>query len=73
MIELLNKTKLFIANNPEAASVYVVIGVLVVTIIGLFIGKAISKKKIFKQSSGDQSQNIQGEKVDIQMGDNQWK
>jgi hypothetical protein len=72
-MELVHKIIGYIYEKPDVAGVYIAIASLVVGILGLFIGKAISKKNIFKQKSGDNSQNIQGEKVDIKMGDNKWK
>lgn len=70
---LFNQLTSFISKHPEEANVYIAIVTLVIAIIALFVDKAKINKKIFKQRGGKNSQNIQGDKVDVTMRDNQWK
>jgi hypothetical protein len=63
----------FTLEKPEVVSAYAAVGVLVLTGVGLFLAKSASVKKIFKQKGGKNSQNIQGEKVEVNMDKNQWK
>ena len=63
----------FTLERPEVVSAYAAVGALVLTGIGILVGKAISSKRVFKQKSGKNSQNIQGEKVEVNMDKNQWK
>ena len=58
---------IFIDAKPEQAGVYVAVVMIVLTIIGLFVKKESSTKKIFKQRSGNNSQNIQGEKINLKI------
>jgi hypothetical protein len=70
---LFNQAISYISTHPEEAGVYVSIGMFAIAVIGLFTGKTINVKRIFNQRSGKNSQNIQGEKVNITMRNNQWK
>jgi hypothetical protein len=69
IIQLYNLT----LEKPEVVSVYVGLGGLILTGLGLLVNKAVTSKKIFKQRSGANSQNVQGEKVNVTMGENKWK
>ena len=68
-----NKVISFISDKPEEAGVYVAIATLVVSVIVLFAGKSMNNKKIFKQRGGKDSQNIQGDNVNVTIRNKQWK
>lgn len=63
----------FTLKKPEVVSAYAAVGALILMAIGLLVSKTISNKNIFKQKGGKNSQNIQGEKFEVNMRDNLWK
>jgi len=60
-------------EKPDVVSAYAAVGVLILTGIGIFAAKSSSIKKVFKQKGGENSQNIQGENVEVNIDKNQWK
>lgn len=72
VMEQLIRLYRFTLEEPEVVSAYAALGALAVAAIGL-LARNILNKKIFKQNGGKNSQNIQGENVEVNMRDNQWK
>ena len=72
-MEILIKLYNFTLAKPEVVSAYAAVGALVLTALGLLVSKTITNKKVFKQKGGANSQNIQGENVEVSMRDNSWK